>query len=163
VARGARIPVRTQAERDALTAFVGLEVFRLDTGAVELCTATGPAVWTPTRPSLTSTVPTSFAAAFAGSGTTPLRVYKDQNGLCSLSGKCVTTTTIASFAGTWFTLPTGFRPTVPVTWIAHLQSGGMLDYTIGTDGVVTGLGMFVGSYPIPSGYGMDFNHTFSTV
>lgn len=35
VARGARIPCRTQAERDALTTFAGLEVYRLDTGAVE--------------------------------------------------------------------------------------------------------------------------------
>ncbi|RBY82689.1 hypothetical protein [Blastococcus sp. TF02A-26] len=46
VARGARVPVRNQAERDALTAFPGLEVYRLDNGQVQLCTAAGPpAVW----------------------------------------------------------------------------------------------------------------------
>jgi hypothetical protein len=48
VARGARIPVRNQAERDALTAFPGLEVYRLDTGQVQLCTATGPTTWATT-------------------------------------------------------------------------------------------------------------------
>jgi hypothetical protein len=35
VARGARVPVRSQAERDALTAYAGLEVYRLDTGYPE--------------------------------------------------------------------------------------------------------------------------------
>jgi hypothetical protein len=45
VARGARVPVRTQASRDALTAFPGLEVYRLDTGQVQLCTSIGPTVW----------------------------------------------------------------------------------------------------------------------
>lgn len=48
VARGARIPVRSQADRDALTAFKGLEVYRLDTGQVQLCTGTGPTTWATT-------------------------------------------------------------------------------------------------------------------
>lgn len=43
--RGARVPVRNQAEQDALTAFRGLEVYRLDTGQVQLCTAAGPPAW----------------------------------------------------------------------------------------------------------------------
>jgi hypothetical protein len=42
VARGARIPVRNQAERDALTTHPGLEVYRLDTGQVQL---RGAAAW----------------------------------------------------------------------------------------------------------------------
>lgn len=45
VARGARVPVRSQAEQEALTAFPGLEVYRLDTGQVQLCTATQPVTW----------------------------------------------------------------------------------------------------------------------
>lgn len=45
VARGARIPVRDAADRDAITAFKGLEVYRLDTGQVQLCTGTGPTTW----------------------------------------------------------------------------------------------------------------------
>lgn len=40
VARGARVPVRSQAERDALTQFLGLEVYRLDTGNVERSSGT---------------------------------------------------------------------------------------------------------------------------
>ncbi|SNR33178.1 hypothetical protein [Blastococcus mobilis] len=49
VPRNTRIPVRNQAEQDALTAFPGLEVYRLDDGRVQLCTSAGPpAVWVTT-------------------------------------------------------------------------------------------------------------------
>ena len=43
-ALGARVPVWSQAQRDALAAYPGLEVYRLDTGAVETYTASGWAV-----------------------------------------------------------------------------------------------------------------------
>jgi hypothetical protein len=45
VARGARIPVRSQAERDALTRFAGLEVYRLDNGMVQLCPSASGTDW----------------------------------------------------------------------------------------------------------------------
>jgi hypothetical protein len=51
VARGARVPVRTEAERNALFAFPGLEVYRLDGGQVQLCTsatAAGAGTWVTT-------------------------------------------------------------------------------------------------------------------
>lgn len=48
VARGARVPVRDQAERDGLTVFKGLEVYRLDTGAVELNTTGAAGGWATT-------------------------------------------------------------------------------------------------------------------
>lgn len=48
VARGARVPVLDQADRDSLTAYPSLEVYRLDTGQVQLCTAIGPTVWATT-------------------------------------------------------------------------------------------------------------------
>lgn len=59
VARGARIPVRSLAERDALTSYAGLEVYRLDTGAVELRNAANTAWLTVYDPS---------ARTVAGSG-----------------------------------------------------------------------------------------------
>jgi hypothetical protein len=43
VARGARVPVRSQAERDALTAFPGLEVYRLDNGTIQVRNAANSA------------------------------------------------------------------------------------------------------------------------
>jgi hypothetical protein len=44
-ALGAAIPVRNQAERDALVAFEGLEVYRLDAHAKQIYTGTGGWVW----------------------------------------------------------------------------------------------------------------------
>jgi hypothetical protein len=45
VARNARIPVRDQADRDSLTRFAGLEVYRLDTGQVQLCPSASGTDW----------------------------------------------------------------------------------------------------------------------
>jgi hypothetical protein len=55
VARGGRIAVRTQAERDALAAFPGLEVYRLDNGQVQLCTGISPTTWATIYDPATST------------------------------------------------------------------------------------------------------------
>lgn len=47
VARGAPVPCRTQAERDALTAYAGLQVYRIDTGAVEIYTTSWQTLFAP--------------------------------------------------------------------------------------------------------------------
>lgn len=61
VARGARIPVRTQAERDALTVYGGLEVYRIDTGAVELYSGVSGTWITTTDPGTWSTYTTTWS------------------------------------------------------------------------------------------------------
>jgi hypothetical protein len=58
VARNARIPVRNQDDRDSLTRFAGLEVYRLDNGQVQLCPSASGTDWLtvfdPTRPVYTA-------------------------------------------------------------------------------------------------------------
>jgi hypothetical protein len=58
VARNARVPVRDQADRDSLTRFAGLEVYRLDNGQVQLCPSASGTNWLtvydPTRPVYTA-------------------------------------------------------------------------------------------------------------
>lgn len=59
-ARGATLAVRSQTERDALTAYNGLRVYRIDTGREELRTGgawkvvSAPGAWTPWTPSWTA-------------------------------------------------------------------------------------------------------------
>jgi hypothetical protein len=77
VARGARVPVRDQAERDALTAFPGMEVYRLDTGTIQVRNAANTAWVNTYDPTLT---PTPFALLY-GASTQPIGsgVYETLN------------------------------------------------------------------------------------
>jgi hypothetical protein len=75
-ARGARVWVHNQAERDALTAFPGLEVYRIDTGAVETYPISG-STWASVIPGIalprarqTSTLTGKASATQVGFGTT---------------------------------------------------------------------------------------------
>ena len=69
VARGARIPVRNQTERDAITPYEGLEVWRLDTHAVEIRGASGWLTYDTVPQSYTPTITGSTTGGALGSAT----------------------------------------------------------------------------------------------
>lgn len=84
VAAGAPVPVRSQTERDALTAFAGLQVYRIDTGAVELYTSSWQTLFSPSSKILGYE---SGATAFATAGTAEERVTATE---CNITASLVT-------------------------------------------------------------------------
>lgn len=80
VARGARVPVRNASEQAALIAFVGLEVYRLDNGQVQLCTAVSAGVGTfVTTYDPTSGVPRGRISSLLATGNGPSGISTTEN------------------------------------------------------------------------------------
>jgi hypothetical protein len=121
-ARGARIHVRSQTERDALTAFAGLEVYRIDTGAVELRNAANSAwvkVYDPTAAAVQS-------VTMAGGWTvvTTVQCYKPTPNEVACIGRVTNTSSYnpTSAPAVVFTLPVGYRPSVARTGTVGLYA-----------------------------------------
>lgn len=160
-ARGAPIPVRSQADRDALTAYDGMSVKRLDAGGAEEHRIDGT-WWRVSVGGLFSDAPASYGAAFEPYGATPLRAHRDQNGMVTLDGLIRNPVEVTNLVGTWFTLPTAYRPAVgaPRVGLAYIEGGAIAAYQVNDNGTVAGVRLVVGSYPVPAGRYWSFNHHY---
>jgi len=133
VARGARIPVRTQADRDALTLYKGLEVYRLDTGAVEINTTGTSSGWASTTPGTIGCTWTASPALMPsgqpwGPGTPT--IVSQSGGTFTPGGDAI----IVPVSGMWL-----------VSWKFHLTSAtygprAFMDINAPTEGARAGLG-----------------------
>lgn len=164
VARGCPVPVRTQAERDALTAYNGLSVKRLDLGGAEQQYISGAwkdlAFGTGVLATLATSAPASYAAAFTANGTTPIKTYKDQNGMVTLDGLITASVLVSNIVGPWFTIAAGHRPSTLRIGMCYVEGTGIAAYQIDTAGVVTGIGWVVGGTSIPAGRYVSFAHPY---
>lgn len=105
-ARGALVPVRSQTERDALTLFESLTVWRLDVHALETYTGTAWVRYSPTW--------TSYSPTWASSGTAPSLGNGTLTGAYQQLGKTVHFS-IKLVAGNTTTFGTGsYSLTLPV-------------------------------------------------
>jgi hypothetical protein len=104
--RGAPIPVRNQAERDALTAYPSLKVFRLDLG-IEQTYSSAADGWLPTE---WVTLPVFSGFHTVGGFQIP-RLRKDATKRVYLDGFISNDNPFSPPSSTVVTLPAGFRPT----------------------------------------------------
>jgi hypothetical protein len=131
VTRGSPVPVRNQTERDALTAYPGLKVFRIDLG-YEQTYASANDGWLPTP---WQTLPV-FSGFHTVTGFQIPRIRKDQNKRVFLDGFISNDNAFTPPSSTVVTLPTGFRPTTIKDFgvACSGQPGGMVHIDFQPDG-----------------------------
>lgn len=139
VARGALIPVRNQAEQDALTTFPGLRIHRLDTGRGYVYHSS----WTQMYGPLLTPValPVNSNMGSFGSGFSTPRYVKDLDGFVHLMGfaklladvPAATSKTVVNVGG----MPAGYRPTAGAESVMGLYNGYQaIRFDIAADGSV---------------------------
>lgn len=106
ITRGSPVPVRDQTERDALTTYPGLKVFRIDLG-YEQTYASATDGWLPTP---WQTLPV-FAGFHTVAGFQLPRIRKDATKRVFLDGFISNDNAFTPPSSTVVTLPAGFRPT----------------------------------------------------
>lgn len=144
VARGVDIPVRDQAERDALTTHPLLTVKRLDTGKVERRNVANTAwetVFDPTPlPGWVNLALASSFAVYTESGVyTPNIAYRDEGRQGRFRGYLQCTTSVAAGAAvTTSALPAALRPTVntPIYFDVELGNPSRVRFELKTDGIL---------------------------
>jgi hypothetical protein len=118
------IPVRNQTERDAITLYDGLTVYRLDTHLTEGYNSTAWSVITGGRDGV-PVLGTGWSEI--GAPYTPRGVHREPSGLCVFQAvlRRTGTTITGASSGVMMTLPAGFRPVATMYFYTTRDSGGV--------------------------------------
>jgi hypothetical protein len=110
----------------------------------------------------TTAAPTYSTASFVANPTSALALVKGADAWVRMRGLARLAVASSNLAGKWFDLPAGFRPVSTVFGLVYIEGGGIASVQIDPAGVVTGLALLIGGYPIPTPRYFSFDLSFST-